>query len=190
MKGKNLFVAGFVALCFLFAFVGQAAAQSSGKALPPLKASALAPVADGIVGTDEYSWHGTLKDMKLYLSLSADNSTLYVALEAPTAGWVSVGLGSLKMNGSFIVLSYVDKGAATVSEHTGIAFSRHKENKTKALLTSAALEANGATVLEYSLPAATWASLPSLKLLVAYGRPDNFTSKHVKYEVGEVAFAK
>ena len=189
MKGKITLGAAVASLCLLIALVSPVAAQPSGQAHPPLKASALVPVADGIVGTGEYSWHGTFKDMKLSLSLSADNSTLHVALEAPTAGWVAVGLGSHKMNGSFMVLAYVDKGAAAISEQTGIAFG-HRENKTKLLLAGAAREANGATVLEYSLPAAAYASLPSLKLIAAYGRPDNFSSKHVKYEVGEVAFAK
>lgn len=189
MKRKSTTVTVLATLCLLFAFAGQAAAQSSGQAHPPLKVSALVPVADGFVGSGEYSWHATFKDMKLSLSLSADASTLHVAQEAPTAGWVAVGLGTLKMNGSFMVLAYVDKGAAAISEQTGIAFG-HRENKTKVLLTSAAREANGSTLLEYSLPAATWASLPSLKLIVAYGRPDNFTSKHVKYEVAEVALIK
>jgi len=189
MKGKNLLVAGFVTLCLLFAFVSQAAAQPSGQAFPPLKASALVPVADGIVGTSEYSWHGTLKDMKLSLSLSADNSTLYVALEAPTTGWVAVGLGSLRMNGAFMVLAYVNKGAAVISEQTGAGVG-HKENKTKALLASAAREANGASVLEYSLPAAAYIAWPSLRLVAAYGRSDNFTSMHAKNEAGEVAFVK
>jgi len=127
--------------------------------------------------------------MKLSLSLSADASTLHVALEAPTSGWVAVGLGALKMNGSFMVLAYVDKGAVAISEQTGIALG-HKENKTKVLLASAAREANGSTLLEYSLPASAYTSWPSLRLIVAYGRPDNFSSKHVKYEVAEVAYAK
>jgi hypothetical protein len=189
MKGKNSLVAAILAFCLLFAFVGQTAAQPSGQALPPLKPSNLVPAADGLIGAGEYSWHGTLKDMKLSLSLSANSSTLYVALEAPTTGWVAVGLGSLRMNGAFMVLAYVNKGAAVISEQTGAGIG-HRENKTKALLTSAARELNGSTVLEYSLPAAAYSSWPSLRLVVAYGRSDNFTSMHAKNGAGEVAFAK
>ncbi|MDP2790725.1 MAG: DOMON domain-containing protein, partial [Rectinemataceae bacterium] len=175
--------------CLLFAMIGPLAAQPAGQAYPLLKASAHVPVADGVVASGEYAWQATLKDMKLALSLSADSSTLHVALEAPTAGWVAVGLGSLKMNGSFMVLAYVDKGSAAVSEQTGIAFG-HKENASKILRSQAVQEANGATVLEYSLPATAYTAWPSLKLIVAYGRPDNFSSKHVKYEVAEIGFAK
>lgn len=189
MKEKKILVAAAAALFLLFAMVGPAIAQPAGQAHPPLKVSALVPVADGVVGAGEYSFQGTLKDMKLSLSLSADASTLFVALEAPTTGWVAVGLGSLKMNGSFMVLAYVDKGTAAISEQTGAGFS-HKENASKLLRSQAAREANGSTILEYSLPAAPYTAWPALRLIVAYGRSDNFTSKHVKLEAGEVAFAK
>lgn len=185
MDKKRLFTAMLMAVCVLF----QAAAASSAQPVPPLAPSPLVPVADGKIGADEYSWHGTLKDMKLELSLSADSSTLCVALEAPTAGWASVGLGRLKMNGAFMVIGYDNKGTAAVSEQTGVLFG-HKENKTTILRESAVGEQNGATILEFSLPAAAYLSQPSLKLIAAYGKQDNFTSKHAKYEVREVPLVK
>ena len=189
MKVKKIFVATIATLCLFFALVGPATTQSDGQRFPALKASALVPVADGVVASGEYAWQAALKDMKLSLSLSADSSTLYVALEAPTTGWVAVGLGSTKMNNSFMVLAYVDKSGAAISEQTGAGFG-HKENTLNILRTKATQEANGSTILEYSLPAAAYTSWPSLKLIVAYGRSDNFTSKHAKYGAGDVAFAK
>jgi len=75
-----------------------------------LAPSALKPVADGLFGAAEYSLTGSYNGMKLGTSLSADGKTLFVALEAPTAGWVAVGLGSLKMNGAFMVLAYDKSG--------------------------------------------------------------------------------
>jgi len=155
----------------------------------PLAPSAAAPMADGAVGVAEYPWQAAIGDMQLWLSLSADSSTLHVALRAPTAGWAAVGLGSLKMNGAFMALGYDDKGKPAVSEQTGVMFG-HKENKTAVLLKSAVAEKDGATTLEFSLPAAAYLSSGSLKMILAYGKQDNFTSKHAKYAAVEVPFKK
>lgn len=166
-----------------------AAAALPAQSLPPLRPSSAAPVADGNLGANEYSWYAPLKDMRLALSLSADSSVLYVGLEAPTSGWVAVGLGTLKMNGSFMVLGYDDSGKQAVSEQTGTLFG-HRENKARKLSGSAVREQNKVTTLEFFLPAAEYVSLPSLKLIVAYGRPDNFTSKHVVNAAIEVPLEK
>lgn len=175
-----------VALAMFCAAAGSVWAQAAANPLAP---SAAAPQADGTVGTAEYPWQATVGDMQLWLSLSTDWSTLHVALRAPTAGWTAVGLGSLKMNGAFMVLGYDDKGKPAVSEQTGVMFG-HKENKTVVLLKSAVVEKDGATTLEFSLPAAGHLSQGSLKLILAYGRQDNFTSKHAKYAAVEVPFKK
>lgn len=176
-----------VAAATLFALIaGSAWAQA---AAAPLAPGTAAPQADGVIGAAEYSWQSAVGDMQLWLSLSEDWSTLHVALRAPTSGWAAVGLGSLKMNGAFMVLGYDDKGKQAVSEQTGVMFS-HKENKTNVLLKSAVMEKDGATTLEFALPAAGRLSPGSLKLILAYGRQDNFTSKHAKYAVLEVPFKK
>ena len=161
----------------------------AANAFEPLSPGAAAPQADGTVETAEYPWQATVGDMQLWLSLSADWSTLHVALRAPTAGWAAVGLGSLKMNGAFMVLGFDDKGKQSVSEQTGVMFG-HTENKNKVLLKSAVLEKDGTTTLEFSLPAAGRLSQGSLKLVLAYGRQDNFTSKHARYAAVDVPLKK
>ena len=55
MKGKITLGTAVASLCLLIALVSPVTAQPSGQASSPLKASALVPVADGIVGTGEYS---------------------------------------------------------------------------------------------------------------------------------------
>ncbi|HWR10786.1 MAG TPA: DOMON domain-containing protein [Rectinemataceae bacterium] len=185
MNRNRLLPALSIAACLLFSAVAPLSAQS----LPSLAPSAQVPVADGKIEAGEYSWHAAVKDMKLELSLSADSSTLYAALEAPTAGWVAVGLGSLRMNGAFMVMGYDNNGTRSVSEQTGAMFG-HKENKTLKLRKSSVLEQNKVTTLEFAVPAAEYLSQSSLKLLVAYGTPDNFTTKHLKYGTGEVPLQK
>lgn len=157
--------------------------------LEPIVPTSAAPLADGVVVEAEYPWKATLGDMRLSLALSADLSTLHVALSAPTAGWTAVGLGSLKMNGAFMVLGYDDKGKRAISEQTGVLFG-HRENKTAILRESAVAEKDGVTTLEFSLPAAGYFSTGSLRLIVAYGRQDNFTSKHAKYAAAEIPLKK
>jgi hypothetical protein len=184
MMSKRAMIIALAMLC-----VAATGSVWAANAFEPLVPSALSPQADGTVGAAEYSWQSAMGDMQLWLSVSADSSTLHVALRAPTSGWAAVGLGSLKMNGAFMVLGYDDKAKQAVSEQTGVLFG-HKENKTNVLLKSAVLEKDGATTLEFSLPAAGYLSTGSLKMIMAYGKQDNFTSKHAKYTFAEVPFKK
>jgi len=154
-----------------------------------LAPSALKPVADGLFGAAEYSLTGSYNGMKLGTSLSADGKTLFVALEAPTAGWVAVGLGSLKMNGAFMVLAYDKSGTPSISEQTGAGHG-HKPNTVNILTAGAVKEAGGVTVLEFALPAAGFTGAASLKMLVAYGKNDNFTSIHSKFASTEITIVK
>ena len=145
-----------------------------------IPAGSAAPVADGILKQDEYAQLDTYQDMRLGRSVSTDGKTLYFALEAPTSGWVSIGLGSDRMDGAFMILAYDDGTNAIVSEQTGTGH-RHQPNATKKLLTSAVKETSGKTVLEFSLPATEYAGTSSLKMLMAYGKQDNFTSIHQRF---------
>ena len=145
-----------------------------------IPAGSAAPVADGILNPSEYVRLDTYQDMRLGRSVSTDGKTLYFALEAPTSGWVALGLGSDRMDGAFMILAYDDGTNAIVSEQTGTGH-RHQPNATKKLLTSAVKETSGKTVLEFSLPASEYASLTSLKMLLAYGKQDNFTSMHQRF---------
>lgn len=154
-----------------------------------LSPSARKPTADGILGADEYSFNGTYSGMKLGVSLSADRATLYLALEAPTTGWVALGLGSLTMNGAYIVLASVTNGQPVVSEQTGAGHG-HSPNKEKKLAASAVRETNGTTVLEIALPAAAYASGNTMQILMSYGAADSFVVKHSVHASAELSVAK
>lgn len=139
-----------------------------------------APVADGILNAAEYPQLDTYQDMRLGRAVSKDGKTLYFALEAPTPGWVAIGLGSSRMDGAYMILGYDDGKIAPVSEQTGRGHS-HQPNTTNKLITSAIKETSGKTVLEFSLPASVYAGTTSLNMLLAYGKQDNFTSMHQRF---------
>ena len=159
---------------------------ASAQTLTP---SGAIPVADGTVSSGEYSWTGSYSNMTLSSALSMDGKILYIALEAPTTGWVAVGLGSLKMDGAFLVLGYDAKGTIAIREDTGKGNS-HKENTDKILIAGAVLEANGITRLEFALPSERFTGENPIKMILSYGRVDNFTSIHAKFAKVEVPLAK
>jgi hypothetical protein len=170
MKGKNLLLS-FVIL--------------SGFCIFPLAAQTLAPssampAADGMVGTDEYTWKTEQKGAVLSLALSADGSTLYAAVDTPAAGWAAVGLGTRGMNGAFMVLGSDDAGKTEISEQTGKGFS-HTPNAEKILKTQAVKETGGRTVLEFSVPAAKFIKNGKLDVIAAWAKKDSFKTKHTQH---------
>lgn len=142
-----------------------------------LSPSVRKPIADGILDVDEYSYSGTYSGMKLGASLSADRGILYLALTAPTTGWVAIGIGSLKMNGAFMVLGSVANGNPVVSEETGAGFG-HRPNTGKKLIASALRESGGTTILEIALPTAAYIAGNTVQLILAYGAGDNTRTRH------------
>jgi len=142
-----------------------------------LPAGAQAPKADGMMVTGEYPIVKEGSNMSLGVALSSDGKTLYLALEAQTAGWVAIGVGSLKMNGAFMVLAFDADGKATVSEQTGKGHS-HSPNDNSILVSSAVKEIDGSTTLEIALPAAGFAGGSSIQFITAYGKADNLKSFH------------
>lgn len=171
------------------AFLPAALAAAAPLAAQTLAPSDKAPAADGTVAPGEYSYSSVQKNMTIHLSLSADGKTLHAALEAPTTGWTAVGLGSLKMDGAFLILGYDAGGAASVREDTGKG-RRHAPNPNRVLSAQAVRETAGKTVLEFALPAAPHAAGSSLKLILAYGRRDDFTSTHARYAQVEVPISR
>jgi len=151
--------------------------------------AASVPKVDGLIGSGEYPAPATKSGMRLGSSFSPDGATLYLALAAPTQGWVALGLGSLKMNGAYIVMGYDDSGKPTVSEqagkghgHQGVAGSR--------LLASAVKEGAGETVLELAVKAADFAQGGSVKLIMAYGKSDGLSAMHRGFSAIEIPLPK
>lgn len=144
-----------------------------------------APVADGVMKDGEYRLVQSFADIKLGLYFSADGKTLHAAIEAPTTGWVAVGLGSQVMNGAYIVLGAYSNGKGIVTEQQGFGHG-HADQTVKMVSSSAVSETGGKTVMEFAIPAAQFVRGSVLQLALSYGATDNFSERHVKHVSGEI----
>jgi hypothetical protein len=151
--------------------------------------AAAAPVADGVMNPNEYAIAFEKQTMKLGFMLSADKSVVYVAIQAPAMGWVSVGLGSTRMNGTYMVIGYDAAGKGVISEETGTP-SGHKTNSASILKTKAVKEAGGQTTLEFSVPAAKFLKGDKIDMIIAYSDKDDLVSFHGKFAGLTVQFKK
>ncbi len=157
-----------------FAFAGFTA--SAQAANPALALGTVKPTLDGVVQASEYSVVIETGKQTIWLSRTAD--TLYVAASADTAGWVSVGFGSLKMDGALMLLGFVGAdGKAQLKLQKGSGHS-HGDVQSDALVQFAMKEQGGKTVLEAALKASSiiGKDATSLPMIWAFGGGDNFSS--------------
>jgi hypothetical protein len=138
------------------------------------------PAVDGSVAAGEYAHSQTLLGGKLVLSWQGDaDGGLYLAVSARTNGWVAVGLGSQKMDGSVIFIGSVkDDGTPAFSEDSGKGHG-HSPASARSADQSAVAAANGWTTVEVHVPAG---SLPftgaSAPFIVAYSGSKDITTWH------------
>jgi len=134
------------------------------------------PALDGKIAEGEYSAVRTKDGFTLAASLSADGATLSVAVSGATQGWIAIGIGTLKMNGSFMIMGYVADGKPFVSYELGKGYSHSPTPAPGASAT--VVESGGTTTLEVALPAADFVKNGVLQTIVASGAKDDFRSKH------------
>lgn len=161
-------------LCLILLAVGcTAGAQASatlGITAAPVK-------VDGVFGDKEYGLVTVAAGMKLGLTRTAD--TLYVALSAPTAGWVAVGIGSARMDGAVMYIGYVTGDATELKVQKG-AGDRHADTDADSPREYAMKETAGQTVLEFAVKSSAVIAKgqKTLDLLVAMGATTTFVSMH------------
>lgn len=160
-----------IAALVSFAAFGMVAAQD-------IKPLANSPAMDGVFGASEYGFVRDYQGMRLGASLSADGKTLNLAIEAPTSGWVAIGLGTTVMNGAYIVMG-ADGGSPKVVEQMGQGHF-HGDTADK-VQKSAVKTTDGKTVLEFSVPASGFVKGGVLQLIMAYGRSTDFRTRHVTH---------
>lgn len=136
------------------------------------------PKMDGVVAKGEYAATQVKSDIAVGAKLSADGATLYVSVSAKTEGWISVGVGSAMMDGSFMILGFVSNGVPTISMEQG----KGKSHSVVAAsgVTAVVSEVAGYTTLEAAVPASRFVVSGKLDLIAAYGTRDNTTSRHSK----------
>jgi hypothetical protein len=139
-------------------------------------------VVDGVVNPAEYSFSQDFGELSLYANRTSD--ALYLGLVGNTTGWVSVGLGSLKMDGSTIFIGFVGAdGKVQFKPQAGTGHS-HKDPgaEVAASITSYAMkEAGGKTTLEIALKPAAYikAAQSALQVIYAQGTEKSFKPRHM-----------
>lgn len=140
-----------------------------------------APVIDGNMQKGEYVSAQAVGPFWLGAALSQDKATLTVGLAAKSTGWISVGLGSLKMNGSYIIIGFDKDGKATVSEEKGQGHG-HSPSGTHKVIASALKTANGQTTLEFSIPAGDYVKGGKLDLILGASNKADLVSWHPQFK--------
>jgi hypothetical protein len=163
--------------------VAFAAAQGS-----PVLPGAGSPVVDGAMAKGEYGWMNTVGSFWLGVSLSKDGQTLTIGLAAKTSGWVSVGLGSQKMDGAYIIIAYFD-GQQHIAEEIGKGHG-HSVAPGKKLIASTVKTTNGMTYLEFSIPAAEYIKTGKLPLILGASNKADFISWHPMAQGTELTIGK
>jgi hypothetical protein len=136
-----------------------------------------APTLDGVVAANEYSLKVPMG--KITLSASRTTDTMYLAVSAPTTGWVSVGFGSERMDGAKLFLGCVASGKPSFIQQLGAGHG-HGALAKPLEVRDALREAGGVTTLETAFKAAdVLADKKELWVLVAYGADDSFSSYHL-----------
>ena len=150
---------------------------AQAKSLP---VSANKTVVDGVVNSAEYSYAQEFGPLTLYANRS--NETLNLAVVGSTTGWVAVGLGSLKMNGSTIFMGFVGADGKPQFKPLAGQGHRHIDDKGAAdtIVSYQIKEANGKTTLEIALKAADYikSGQSTLDMIFAVGDDKSFTPYH------------
>jgi hypothetical protein len=138
-------------------------------------------VVDGMVNPSEYSFSQDFGELSLYANRTAD--ALYLGLVGNTTGWVSVGLGSLKMDGATIFIGFVGSdGKVQFKAQAGSGHS-HKDvdgDVVATIVSYAMKQAGGKTTLEIALKPAAYIKAGQSALLVIYaeGTEKSFVPRH------------
>ena len=159
-------------LAFLaLALAGGAFAQASLTKSPSL------PSIDGAIGASEYQFSTVAANgIKVFATLGADDM-LYIAVEAPTSGWVAAGVGGLVMNGSRLFLGAVQDGKPAFIEKAGIGHF-YTDAKTLVVKKWAVKTAGEDTVLELELPSSAAVYKGQINAIFAYATVPSFTTRH------------
>jgi hypothetical protein len=110
------------------------------------------PTVDGKVSSGEYGRSLSLLYGDATVWYQADpEGGLYLAVSAPTTGWVGIGLGSVVMDGAHIFMGYVKDGVPVFSEQVGSGHS-HAPSPAAFADRSAVGQEGGVTTIELHVP--------------------------------------
>ena len=103
---------------------------------------------------------------------------LYIAVEAPSSGYVAAGVGGLVMNGSRLFFGATQNGKPAFLEKAGV--GHFYEDAKEVVVKKWAVKTKGEdTVLELSLPSGKALWKGQINAIFAYSKSPSFDSKHV-----------
>lgn len=158
-------------------------------------------VADGVIAPDEYTHETQIKT--LTLRWRHDGTYLYLAMEGPTAGWVSIGIEPTQgMKDADYLFGYVENGEAKLWDAYGTAPAgpNHPADEelggTNDIVAFAGVEQEGVTRFELQVPlnsgdAYDKALEPggTYAIIAALGSKDNYNGMHSTVGRGELTLA-
>lgn len=150
-------------------------------------------VVDGVVNPAEYSYSKAFEGLTLYANRTA--TALYLAVVGDTTGWVAVGLGSMRMDGSTIFMGFVGPGAKVQFKVQGGSGHSHKDvaaDVAATVVSYAIKEAGGKTTLELELKPGAYlkAGQSSLDTIYAMGTEKSFIPRHFMRGAISIPLAK
>ena len=142
-------------------------------------AAGQAATVDGRFSPGEYPT--VIEERQMRLGLVVNGGMLYVVAEAQTSGWVAVGLGSDRMDGSHIMISYVTNSGPFFVEQVGEA-NTHSDTTISIVNAHAVVEVGNLTTLEVAIPVAELLSRVNengeLGFIYAFAVRDNVRAIH------------
>lgn len=141
-----------------------------------LSPSASLPIPDGVVKAKEYQFNTLVSGMTLGATLGSDGM-LYLSIQAATSGWVALGVGGLKMDGSRLFIAYDAGGKPFFTEQTGAGHS-HGDAADTVVKKYAVKQSGGTTTLELVMPASAATKGGTLDLLFSYSDTTSFAARH------------
>ncbi len=161
--------------------------------LVALPVQAQSPISvDGVSHEGEYSGSATYADGRFVLHWRTMGDRLYLAMDAETTGWVSLGLEPEgRMQGADMLFGWVndDGSIGTADCYATDDWGEHPPDEeldgTNDILEAAGTEADGRTVVELVRPLVTSDAYDqdvpvegSLRIIWAYGSRDGYTGRH------------
>jgi hypothetical protein len=134
------------------------------------------PAIDGAIGAAEYQYSGNVSGIKVFATLGSDDM-LYLAVEAPTSGWVAAGVGGLVMNGARLFFGATQDGKPAFLEKAGV--GHFYADAKEVVVKKWAVKTKGEdTILELSLPASKALWKGQLNAIFAFSKAPGFSSRH------------
>jgi hypothetical protein len=158
----------------LFAFLAISASLTAQTSLKP---SASIPTPDGVIGPAEYQFTTDVSGMTVGATLGNDGK-LYLSIRAQTSGWVALGVGGLKMDGSRLFLAYDTGDKKVFNEQRGAGHSHKDLADAVVEKWAVAKTADGNTSLELVLPASAAVADGKIDLLYAYSSSTSYLFPH------------